>query len=289
MKPILVKYSDNEWEFKFPPEISNEKNHDIFWNAVEMLDYDDAAAEKVFKSLIAKFPFFIDAYNHLSIAFSNQKKEFESFITAEKAYQIGKDCFPKEFDKKKDRLIWSCLDNRPFLRSCQILGLELQLKGSHEKAITLYDEILRLNDNDNQGARFLKLECLFAIKNLKAVRSLLDKLSDDWSIETTYGRVALEVLSGNIEIADDYLEIALGANKFLPDEIIKDKHKAPLPHRIPGEPFFGAGIPIGSIQQAFEYWKRNKNLYKDKKIIEFFKERRKPAGNNNVAASGAGH
>jgi tetratricopeptide (TPR) repeat protein len=274
MKPTLIKYSDNDWEFQFPSEFHNEKYHDTFWNAVEMLDYDDQAAEKIFKSLIDKFPFFIDAYNHLSIAFRNQKKGFESYITAEKAYKIGKDCFPKDFDKKKDRLIWSCLGNRPFLRSCQIFGLESQLKGDYEKAIELYDEILMLNENDNQGARFLKLECLFATKKYKLVRQLLDKLSDDWSIETTYGRVALEIISDNIELAEKGLVNALKANKFLPDEIIKDKHKAPPPHRIPGEPFFDAGIPIGSIQQAYEHWDRNKKLFKDKKIINFFKSRK---------------
>ena len=52
MKPILIKYPDNVWEFQFPPEYSDEKHHDLFWDAVEQLDYDDVAAEKVFKSLI---------------------------------------------------------------------------------------------------------------------------------------------------------------------------------------------------------------------------------------------
>lgn len=273
MKPILIKYSDNDWEFKFPSEFSSEKNHEAFWDAVEMLDYNDLVAEKIFKSLIQKYPFFIDAYNHLSIAFRNQKKTFESYIIAEKAYKLGKECFPKEFDKKKGKLIWASIDNRPFLRSCQIFGLENQLIGGYEKALELYDEILRLNENDNQGARFLKLECLFATKNYKLVRQLLDKLSEDWSIETTYGRIALEIISGNIEFAETYLEIALKSNRFLPFEIIKNKHKAPPPHRIPGEPFFDAGIPIHSIQQAYDHWERNKKLFKDKKIIDFFKAR----------------
>ena len=274
MKPILIKYSDNVWEFQFPSEYSDEKHQDIFWNAVEQLDYDDVAAEKVFKSLITKFPYFIDAYNHLSIAFRNQKKDFESYITVEKSYNIGRDCFPKEFNRKTDTLIWSCLGNRPYLRACQILGLEAQLRGDYEKALELFDEILRLNENDNQGARFLKLECLFATKNYRAVRQLLDKLSDNWSIETTYGRVALEIISDNIELAEKSLGGALKANKFLPDEIIKDKHKAPTPHRIPGEPFFNAGISNGSIQQAYEYWDRNKKLFKNKEIIDFFKSRK---------------
>jgi tetratricopeptide (TPR) repeat protein len=279
MKPTLIKYSDNYWEFKFPSEFFNEKNNNTFWDAVEMLGYDDQTAEIIFKFLINKFPFFIDAYNHLSIAFRNQKKDFESYITAEKAYKIGKECFSKEFDITKDKLIWSCLDNRPFLRSCQIFGLESQLKGDYEKAVELYDEILRLNENDNQGVRFLKLECLFAIKNYTLVRQLLDKLSDDWSIETTYGRVVLEIISDNIELAEKSLPSALKSNRFLPDEIIKGKHKAPPPHRIPGEPIFDAGIPIGSIQQAYEYWNRNKKLFKDKKIIDFFKTRIKTADN----------
>ena len=272
MKPTVSKYSENEWEFIFPAEIDNEVIYDKYSEALELLDYDDLTAEKKFKALVHKFPYYIDAYNHLSLAFKNQNKRFESYITAEKSYQIGKECFPKQFKVKKDKLIWSNLNNRPFLRSCQIFGLECQDREEYQQALKLYRENLFLNENDNQGIRFLMLECLFATKEYRAAQELIKRYSDDASIEFTYGKVALEIIGGNITSAEKYLAPALRANSFLPGEIIKEKHKAPPPHRIPGEPFYDAGIPMGSIQEAYEYWNRNKSLYKMKEIIAFFKK-----------------
>lgn len=55
--------------------------------------------------------------------------------------------------------------------------------------------------------------------------------------------------------------------KFVLEELIKAKHVAPPPFRISGEPYFDAGNPFGSIQEVYDYWKRNKSELKDKRII----------------------
>lgn len=36
-----------------------------------------------------------------------------------------------------------------------------------------------------------------------------------------------------------------------------------------GEPYFDAGTPMGSVQEAYEYWKRNKSTLRDKRIISW--------------------
>ena len=69
--------------------------------------------ERINQKIIKQYPYHIDAYNHLSIAFKNQKKTFESFLTAEKAYILGKSCFPKEF-KPKHKLLWTTSENQLF-------------------------------------------------------------------------------------------------------------------------------------------------------------------------------
>jgi len=273
-KPYLQKYQDNEWEFVYPITIDNEETYNEYWKGVELLDYDDKAAEIIFKRLISKNPYYIDAYNHLSISFRNQDKIFESLLTAEKSYRLGKDCFPSEFNIKRDKLIWPVLENRPFLRACQIFGLECQYHKDYSTAIDIYKENLRLNENDNQGIRYLLLEVYFASKDFTQARKLLNTNSSDWSIEFKFGLVTLEVIEGNIENADKYLDTAVETNKFFIDEVIKTKHAPPPPFRIPGEPNFDAGIPIGSVQQAYDYWERNKILYKSKKVMEYYKERK---------------
>jgi len=274
IRPTVKCYNENEWEFVYPNSIDNEKTYNEFWEGVELLDYDDTKAEKIFKGLIAKHPFYIDAYNHLSISFRNQNKTFESLLTAEKSYNIGKQCFPNEFNPKTDKLIWSILENRPFLRACQTYGLECQAHKDYSTAIEIFNENLLLNDNDNQGIRYLLLEIYFVKKDLQATREIIEKFKDDYSIEFMFGAVSLEIMENNFDKADNILKEAVKINKFFIAEIIKDKHQAPPPFRLPGEPNYNAGIPIGSIQQAYDYWLRNKELYKTKKIQDYYKERK---------------
>lgn len=271
MKPIVIEYSQNTWEFAFPPEIDNEEVYSEYWSAVELLDDQDHLAEEILKSLINRHPYYIDAYNHLSIAFKNQNKRFESFLTAEKAYLLGKTCFPEVFKIGKDMLTWSCLNNRPFLRACQIYGLECQDKGDFDSAINLYKEGILLNESDNQGLRYLYLECLFAKADIKGAMELLNKHSDDYSVEFVYGLISCVALLGDGVIPVDLKDRALKLNPFVPSEIVKSKHKAPPPHRIQGEPLYDGGFPMGSIQEAYEYWNRNKMLYSTKRIVDFYK------------------
>lgn len=270
-KPVIRPYSESEWEFIYPSSIDNESVYDEYWNALEWLNYQDDKAEQILKKLILKHPYFIDAYNHLSIAYRNQKKTFESLLTAEKSYNLGKECFPKEFDLKKHKLIWPCLDNRPFLRACQTYGLECQYHKKYDIAKKVYQENLSLNEGDNQGIRYLLLEVYFATNDKKEVRKLIEKYYDDFSIEFKFGSVAIEVLDDNLDQADKKLHKAIQMNKHFVDEVIKDKHVQPAPYRIPGEPFLDVGIPIGSVQEAYEYWQRNKKLYSNKKIKAYFK------------------
>lgn len=270
-KPIVRQYNDNEWEFLYPPSIDNEKVYNEYWEAVELLDYNNEMAEKIFKRLISKHPYNIDSYNHLSITFRNQNKTFESLLTAEKSYSLGKECFPKEFNFKKDKLIWSKLDNRPFLRACQIYGLECQYHKKYASSIIVYNENLSLNEDDHQGIRYLLLEVFFATKDFKRARQLINKYLNDYSIEFKFGAVVLDILDEKFEKAENNLKIAIKINKFVLAEVIKEKHISPPPFRIPGEPYFDAGTPIGSIQQAYNYWKRNRNLYKTKEIVEYFR------------------
>ncbi|MCK9290400.1 MAG: hypothetical protein WCR58_03000 [Bacteroidales bacterium] len=272
-KPFLRQYDDNEWEFVYPSSIDNENVFDLFYEGVEFLDYNDKEAERIFKSLIKNHPYHIDAYNHLSIAFRNQNKTFESLLTAEKAYTLGKECFPKDFDYRIGKISWGWLENRPFLRACQIYGLECQYAKNYNSALKLYQENLSFNENDNQGIRYLLLETLLVLKEYNQAEKLIEKYEDDFSIEFKYGLVSLYVLKGDYNSADNHLIEAVQTNQHFIKEVSKQKHIKPEPFRISNEPYFDTGIQIGSIQQAFDYWERNKSFYKTKKLIEYYKSK----------------
>ena len=68
-------------------------------------------------------------------------------------------------------------------------------------------------------------------------------------------------------------QTAFKINEYFVAVVLKNKRRKPASHRISGEPFFEAGIPVESIQEAYDYWNRNKELYKNRKIVEYFQDR----------------
>ena len=148
--------------------------------------------------------------------------------------------------------------------------MEYQCRKQYKEAIQLYSEILDYNEDDHQGVRYLLLECFLALKDYKVATQLLKKHKDDQGIEFVYVRLLLAIIADEKEQLESLLADAIRRNKFVPEEITKSKHIVPPPFRIPVEPYFDAGIPVGSIQEAYEYWKNNKSLLTDKRIKAFF-------------------
>ncbi len=205
-RPIVRKLNEIDWEFVNPDSYDNEIVAGEFWEAIDLLEYEDKFAENALKKLIEKYPFYIDAYVHLSIAFRNQNKTFESLLTAEKAFNISRECLPKEFNSKKHKIVWSCLKNRPFLRAYQSYALECIDHKKYEITISVLKDILNFNENDNQGIRYILLETYFKLMNLHEAKKIITKYKDDFSMDFKFGEVALAVLDGNTKKADILLK-----------------------------------------------------------------------------------
>ncbi|NQT78709.1 MAG: tetratricopeptide repeat protein [Bacteroidetes bacterium] len=271
MKPYLIN-DMGHWIFSYPEEM--EEVFDEFWEAFDFLDHDEDECQKRFKKIIEKYPeAYIDAYNYMSISFRNQGKTHESLHYAITAYLLGKSCIQPEFKQGEDQILWGHIENRPFLRSCQILGLEYEYRKDYRRAIELYLENLSYNEGDNQGIRYLLLECYFATKDYKALRDLLDQNPNDWGVDFLYGKILLEILTGND--SSPYVEAAFNRNGYIVDEVLKQMHVNPGPYKDPDTGRTIDGAPAGSIQEAYEYWQRNKQILNLKKVKAEFKKIKK--------------
>ncbi|WP_299463786.1 tetratricopeptide repeat protein [uncultured Microscilla sp.] len=263
--PMVYEYDTNTWTFAFPSIIFESNVFDELWNAIDSLDYQDNLAEEKLRNIIKKYPYHIDAYNHLSLACQNQNKNEESFSYAQKAYSLGKECFPKNFSLTKNNLNWSVTDNRPFLRACKILGLEYQERGMYKQAQELYKEILLLNENDHQDVRYLYLECLFLSKEYNQAQTFIEKYYDETSVEFVYGKIIILILNNHHKRAQELLEQATKVNQYLPEIIKNNPSKRIL------SAFNNYSIRCGSVEEALYYLSRNKFLYEIKKIKKFYK------------------
>jgi len=72
----------------------------------------------------------------------------------------------------KDELIWGIIENRPFLRSVHILGLEFMRRKDLVRAEKLFKQILVYNPNDNQGVRYLLAEIYHNQRDNKKLKVL---------------------------------------------------------------------------------------------------------------------
>ncbi len=93
----------------------------------------------------------LDAHAHLGTYWFGHRPEV-AFWHFEVGYGIGQLSLGPAFDGV---LLWSCLDNRPFLRCMHGYGLCLWRLGRFREAKRIFERMLWMNPSDNQGVRFL--------------------------------------------------------------------------------------------------------------------------------------
>jgi tetratricopeptide (TPR) repeat protein len=109
----------------------------------------------------------LDAHAHLgNLEFDRNPKQ--ALVHYEIGMRIGNSFLPDGFDGV---LLWGSLYNRPYLRCLHGYGLCLWRLGQREEASAVFERILALNPNDNQGARF----CLFDVRAGRSWEAMQDR------------------------------------------------------------------------------------------------------------------
>ena len=109
----------------------------------------DAARELLMETLGADLRC-IDAHAHLGNLVFDRSPE-RAMLHYEIGIRIGELSLPAGFD---GLLVWGRIYNRPFLRCLHGYGLCLWRLGRLTEAEQVFERILALNPNDNQGVRF---------------------------------------------------------------------------------------------------------------------------------------
>ena len=146
---------------------------------------------------------------------------------------------------------WGISASRPYMRARLGVAESLDAIGRTDEAISHYQDLLRLNPNDNQGIRYVLLGVLIAAgRDVEAAR-LLKEYEEDSAV-WAYGRVLLAFrLSGRTEAATRELRAAMRINPHVPELLASDE---PIPQPSYYEPgsFEEACIAVEELQAAFE-------------------------------------
>ncbi len=177
-----------------------------------------------------------DAYEILEEA-QNARNEKEALRLAKKAYEKSSECFDailfqcdleeneikrmkllddglefeknrltkeKYFDKENIGHFYGVFETRPYIRGLAIKAEYLLEEGKLRQAANVCKEVLRLNKNDNLGARYLLMAIYATLEEEKDMLDLYKKYPEE-DLEMLFPLFAIYYKIGNDKKAKDYL------------------------------------------------------------------------------------
>lgn len=242
LAPFGEDDEDNEHEFT---EYISYEEGEAFEEALGALragDYKTAA--DLLRAFLKKFPFHIDSYHHLGIIESDLGRRSRALKYFELGYRIGLRSVPENF---AGRLPWILLTNRPFLRAAHGYGLALERERRHLEAVDVYEQILALNPDDNQGIRYLLPSLYLKARAPEKAKAVLEQHGADGM--NLYTRCLLEIQNGRRREAVRWLCRGLSYNLHLPEIVLAGSKEPGSDERW--------GVVVGSKSEAVEYLQAN--------------------------------
>jgi tetratricopeptide (TPR) repeat protein len=122
---------------------------------------------------------------------------------------------------------WGVVETRPYMRARKRLAECLRDGGRIEEAIREYEEMLRLNPNDNQGLRYILMPDYLMLSRLDAAEKLFSKYKEcEYSTAFAWCRVLERFLSTDLPDAAKALGVARKQNPHT-EAYIKGQRKPP--------------------------------------------------------------
>jgi tetratricopeptide (TPR) repeat protein len=188
----------------------------------------------------------IDAY----ILISHQAQTVaERLALLREATLVGERLW-KAYIKRKDMAWWSYIGTRPFMRALHEYGLTCIESGDVAEAESVFQKLLKLNPNDNQGIRELLLDILLTQERFPEVEKLLGKYPGDFLIGSAMAKFACMLASGNIVEANAFTVEINKRNPVILAKMLdcmKSKTFDPLKYQTVQM------VTIGSAEEAMEY------------------------------------
>ena len=158
------------------------------------------------------------------------------------AIAAGERAIGPEIMRNEVGRFWGIVKTRPYMRAKMGLAHCLQTMNRIEEAIGEYQDLLRLNPNDNQGVRDVLLPMLLVKGRDADAGALLNAYADDASAMWTYGWALWTFRqSGDSPAARERLRDAIKSNRHVPKYLTG---KAEMPDALP------ESYALGSVEEA---------------------------------------
>ncbi|MEK6455466.1 tetratricopeptide repeat protein [Caldifermentibacillus hisashii] len=214
------------------------------------------------KKALKLYPNIPDAYNILAELELNPLKEEQLLL---KAIEVGEKELGKDFIKENKGYFWGIVSTRPYMRAKFNYADFLHENERFEEAIRQYEDLLELNPNDNQGARY-ELFIVYVESGLfKKAEALLKKYNETTTANGAYNLVLIELLQNGVtNKAKQLLKKAKQQNPYVLDYLLGKKD---IPMYLPSH------YQLGSESEAIIYADNHWNLWAgNPKLLDFLKK-----------------
>jgi len=205
---------------------SEDEAQELAYDAMEA--ESEAEARKLARRALRLDPDCVDALVLLTSLEAHTPKE--AIAGLQKAVAAGERSLGAKFIEENKGHFWLILETRPYMRALGELGNLLRGEGIRLDAIRIYEKMLELNPNDNQGVRDSLLGLYLAVGDLAGAGRLLKKYERDTMANFAWGRALERYLFGDLTGAAAALKKARKANRFV--ELYMTGQK-PIPKEMP--------------------------------------------------------
>lgn len=274
----IAQQGKNEWSFEYPASFNTERaeflaickkdsniNNAKFEADNLMQEFSYEMSLMTAKALLDNNPFHFDAAVMLSKdAFEgNQTRTAKNIL--EFSVLKGREIFPPEFSFSADHLPWGFVDNRPFLRLLFKYAMLVEAIDGTQKAIPLYEELIALNPNDNQGVRDILATAYLKTNHLLDLLELDKKYPKDLMPGLSVGTILALYKLGRLDETRTRIKKSEKYFSHIFREILKITH--PKPELMEDR------VLVGGDDEAWFYWESQGTLWMSTRgAIEFLKK-----------------
>ncbi len=173
--------------------------------------------KKLVKKALELDPNNVDAYNYLADAEKDIDKAIKQY---EKAIKAGEKTLGKKFIREEKGHFWGLLETRPYMRAKDGLAACFYAINEVDKAIEIYEEMLELNPNDNQGIRYLLSTLFLAQNNLTKFEKFIKNNEDEDCAVWNYNKALYSFIKLGPIASNKLLLQAYKSNEFVIDYLL---------------------------------------------------------------------
>ncbi len=163
----------------------------------------------------------IEAYEFLG---SKEPAPEIAIVFFEKGITIGRQIFGGKFLEETKGFFWGVHKTRPYMRCLYNFANCLLIMDKIEEGIAIFEEMIELNPNDNQGVRYLLQILLLETDEFEKFRKYDLMFDTDQSTFALFNRALNTfILEGDSIKANKCLKVALERNKYVAKNLLSRK------------------------------------------------------------------